>query len=88
MLSTRPRAAIGRVMRGSNGGWMGGFQMVTRLFDIFQVEARALLKDLKLALSKGYHQVEIESDNATLISIIQNGLAVRSMYSEVRLIHD
>ncbi|MBA0662599.1 hypothetical protein Goklo_006689 [Gossypium klotzschianum] len=43
---------------------------------------------LKVSLAKGYHQVEIESDNAILISVIQNELAVSNIYSEVQLIHD
>ncbi|MBA0744306.1 hypothetical protein Gogos_006938, partial [Gossypium gossypioides] len=36
------------------------------------VEALVLLEGLKLAWTKGYHQVEIESDNAILISIVRD----------------
>ncbi|MBA0723422.1 hypothetical protein Golax_004001 [Gossypium laxum] len=31
---------------------------------------------VSISLAKGYHQVEIESDNAILISVIQNELAM------------
>ncbi|KAH1064364.1 hypothetical protein J1N35_029351 [Gossypium stocksii] len=57
---TRPMAIIGGVMRGPNGGWMG-------------VESRTMLEGLKLAWAQGFRQVELESDNALLIDVIQNG---------------
>ncbi|KAH1075040.1 hypothetical protein J1N35_027368 [Gossypium stocksii] len=53
----------------------------------FDVESRVLLGGLKSAWTKGYHQVEIESDNVILISVVQNGLT-SSIYSEVQLMHD
>ncbi|MFQ6624810.1 hypothetical protein Gotur_003230, partial [Gossypium turneri] len=45
----KSRAAIGGVVRELNGNWMGGFEMVVGLSDIFQIEARALLEGLKFA---------------------------------------
>ncbi|KAK5846886.1 hypothetical protein PVK06_003187 [Gossypium arboreum] len=69
-----------------NGNWMGGFEMVVGLSDIFHIEARALLEGLKFACAKRCRRVEIESDNFGLVTIIQNGLAVNNIYSEVRLI--
>lgn len=66
----------------------GGFHMVLGLSDIFLVEPRALLEGLKLAWAKGYRQVEIKSDNAILISVVQNGIVMSNIYNEVRLIHD
>ncbi|MBA0855099.1 hypothetical protein Goshw_009101, partial [Gossypium schwendimanii] len=49
VLATRPKVAIGGVMRGSNGGWMGGFDMMIGMSNIFQVESWAMLEGLKLA---------------------------------------
>ncbi|MBA0856317.1 hypothetical protein Goshw_026668, partial [Gossypium schwendimanii] len=49
VLATRPKVAIGGVMRGSNGEWMGGFDMMIGMSNIFQVESRAMLEGLKLA---------------------------------------
>ncbi|MFQ6639299.1 hypothetical protein Gotur_016569 [Gossypium turneri] len=88
VLIFKPRAAIGGVLRGLNGSWMGVFDMVVGLLDIFKIEARALLEGLKFVWAKEYRKVEIESDNLLLITVIQNGLAANNNYSEVRLIYD
>ncbi|MFQ6637446.1 hypothetical protein Gotur_013202 [Gossypium turneri] len=53
-------------MRGPNGGWMGGFEMMIGLSNIFQVKAQALFEGLKFAWAQGFCQVEIESDNSLL----------------------
>ncbi|MBA0552731.1 hypothetical protein Golob_023511 [Gossypium lobatum] len=58
----KSRAAIGGVVRELNGNWMGGFEMVVGLSDIFQIEAQGL----KFAWTKGCPRVEIESDNSML----------------------
>ncbi|KAA3462750.1 reverse transcriptase [Gossypium australe] len=87
MSTTRPKATIEGVVRGPNGGWMGGFEMMIGLSDIFQVEARALFEGLKFAWAQGFCQVEIESDNALLIAVIQNGLAASSKYNKIRQIY-
>ncbi|MBA0721414.1 hypothetical protein Golax_008959, partial [Gossypium laxum] len=47
-----------------------------------------MLEGLKLAWAQGFRQVELESDNAWLIDIIQNGLAVGNNCSKIRLILD
>ncbi|MBA0745599.1 hypothetical protein Gogos_008170, partial [Gossypium gossypioides] len=75
----KSRAAIGGVLRGLNGSWMGVFDMVVGLSDIFKIEARALLEGLKFVWAKGYRKVEIESDNSLLITILRenNGVANR-----------
>ncbi|MBA0654271.1 hypothetical protein Goklo_021304 [Gossypium klotzschianum] len=49
MLTSRQRAAIGRVLKGPSRGWLVGFEMVTGMVDIFQIEARDILEGLKLA---------------------------------------
>ncbi|MBA0565599.1 hypothetical protein Golob_010465, partial [Gossypium lobatum] len=82
VLTFKSRAAIGGVLRGLNGSWMGDFDMVVGLLDIFRIEARALLEGLKFVWAKGYRKVEIESDNSLLITVIQNGLATNNNYSE------
>ncbi|MBA0803696.1 hypothetical protein Gohar_013882, partial [Gossypium harknessii] len=61
--------------------------MVTGLIDIFQVEAKAMLKGLKIAWVRGFRQVEVESDNALLVDILRNGLAGTNSIVEVRMIH-
>ncbi|MFQ6631245.1 hypothetical protein Gotur_008821 [Gossypium turneri] len=80
------RATLGRVIIGLYGGWLVGFGMVTGLADIFQVEARAMIEGLKLAWAHGFQQV-VESDNALLVDILQNGLAENNSVAEVRMIH-
>ncbi|KAH1033295.1 hypothetical protein J1N35_045469 [Gossypium stocksii] len=79
--------AFGEVIRGPNGGWLVGFEMVTRLTDIFQIKARAMLEGLKIAWACGFHQVEVESDNALLVDIPRNRLVGTNSIAEVRMIH-
>ncbi|KAH1091656.1 hypothetical protein J1N35_018913 [Gossypium stocksii] len=68
------RAALGGAIIGLYGGWLVGFGTVTGLTDIFQVEAKVMIEGLKLAWARGFQQVEVESDNALLVDILQNGL--------------
>ncbi|MBA0743942.1 hypothetical protein Gogos_006591 [Gossypium gossypioides] len=88
MSKTRPNATIWGVVRGPNRGWMGGFEMMIGLSNIFQVKARALFKGFKFTWAQGFCQVEIESNNALLIAVIQNRLAANSKYSEIRQIYE
>ncbi|MBA0752370.1 hypothetical protein Gogos_001211, partial [Gossypium gossypioides] len=55
---------------------MGGFKMVVGLANVFQIEARALLQGLKFSWAKGYHTVEIESDNSILVAILRESNSV------------
>lgn len=48
VLTVRSRAALGGAIRGPTRGWLVGFEIVTRLKDIFQVEARVMLESLKI----------------------------------------
>ncbi|MBA0678722.1 hypothetical protein Goari_020047, partial [Gossypium aridum] len=84
----KSRAAIGGVVRELNGNWMGGFEMVVGLSDIFQIEALALLEGLNFAWAKRCPRVEIESDNSMLVTIIQNGLVANNIYSESNRVAD
>ncbi|MBA0804731.1 hypothetical protein Gohar_004299, partial [Gossypium harknessii] len=61
--------------------------MVTRVAEVFQIEARTIVEGLKLAWLKGYKQVEINCDDAMFIDIICNGLASISNITGLRLIH-
>ncbi|KAK5774435.1 hypothetical protein PVK06_042290 [Gossypium arboreum] len=74
MSRNNPKAFVGGIVRGPNGGWL--------------IEAKAILEGLKLAWAKEFKCVEMESDNAMLIEIIRNGLATVSSVAEVRQIHD
>ncbi|MBA0548408.1 hypothetical protein Golob_019512, partial [Gossypium lobatum] len=38
------KVAIGGAVRYSNGNWLTGFDKVTRVFDVFQIEARAVVE--------------------------------------------
>lgn len=67
------------------GGW--GFETVTSLFDIFQIEALAVLEGLKLVWAQDFRQGEIKSDNTLLIDTLWNGLAVVNKVIEVLMIH-
>lgn len=53
----------------------------------FQTKAKALYEGLHVAWQKGFRQVEIESDNALLIKVTNNGNAVDNNLSKIRLIH-
>ncbi|MBA0691236.1 hypothetical protein Goari_008875, partial [Gossypium aridum] len=88
MSISRQREIVGRAFRGPSGEWLVGFEMVTCMVDIFQIEARVILKGLKLGWIKGFVQVEVESDNAVLIDTIISGFAANSNTIEVRLIHE
>ncbi|MBA0718432.1 hypothetical protein Golax_006179, partial [Gossypium laxum] len=50
------KATIGRVVRDSSKNWFTGFDMVTRVSDIFQIEAWMIVEGLKLVWSKGFNQ--------------------------------
>ncbi|KAB2049915.1 hypothetical protein ES319_A13G209400v1 [Gossypium barbadense] len=69
----RSKAALGGAIRGPIGGWL--------------VEVRVMLEGLKIAWARGFHQVEMESDNALLVDILRNGLAGTNSVVEVRMIH-
>ncbi|KAK5831385.1 hypothetical protein PVK06_015182 [Gossypium arboreum] len=56
MSTFKPRATIGGVLRGLNGSWIGVFDMVVGLSDIFKIEARVLLEGLKFVWAKGYRK--------------------------------
>ncbi|KAH1108370.1 hypothetical protein J1N35_012138 [Gossypium stocksii] len=78
MSTSRQRAAIGGVLRGPSRGWLVGFEMVTSMAGIFQIEAQAILEGFKLAWMKGFKQVEVESNNALLIDTIRNNFVANS----------
>ncbi|MBA0689425.1 hypothetical protein Goari_007155 [Gossypium aridum] len=67
------KATIGRVARGSRKIWFTGFDMVTRVSDIFHIDAWMIVEGLKLVWSKGFNQVVVDCDNAMLIDTISNG---------------
>lgn len=54
---------------------------------IFKVEARDMLEGLFLALDKGFRRIEVESDNALLIALLQSGGGSKSNLVKVRLLH-
>ncbi|KAK5818287.1 hypothetical protein PVK06_023221 [Gossypium arboreum] len=70
------KTAIGGAVRDSNGNWLTGFDMVTRVFDVFRLRHERLWK-LEVGLVKGFH-----SDT------IRNGFTSISNIAEVRLIHE
>ncbi|KAK5826000.1 hypothetical protein PVK06_020901 [Gossypium arboreum] len=83
VLMNKLKAAIGGVIRGPIGGWMVGFEMVTCMLDTFQIEAQTMMEGLKLAWSRGFRNVEIESVNALLIDTLCNELAAVNIIAEV-----
>ncbi|MBA0773380.1 hypothetical protein Gotri_008658 [Gossypium trilobum] len=54
------------------------------------IEDSSTTRGLKVSLDKRIppNQVEIESDNAILISVLQNRFAASNIYSKVQLLHD
>ncbi|MBA0779642.1 hypothetical protein Gotri_003871 [Gossypium trilobum] len=57
--------------------WMsGGVFFIAGTYKIFlplMSKGTAMLEGLKLAWAHGFHLVEVESDNALLVDILQNG---------------
>ncbi|KAK5792426.1 hypothetical protein PVK06_033540 [Gossypium arboreum] len=51
--------------------WLEDQAVTVSITDIFQIEAKVVFKGLRLAWNKGFRQVELESDNALLIEILQ-----------------
>ncbi|MBA0728137.1 hypothetical protein Golax_001064 [Gossypium laxum] len=54
MSTSRQRATVGGTLRGPNRGWLVGFEMVTGMVDICQIEPRVILEDLKLAWMRDF----------------------------------
>ncbi|KAH1115399.1 hypothetical protein J1N35_008777 [Gossypium stocksii] len=50
---SKTKVAIGGVLRYSSGVWLVGFEMVTEVSSILQIEAQAIVEGLKLVWSKG-----------------------------------
>ncbi|KAH1115585.1 hypothetical protein J1N35_008963 [Gossypium stocksii] len=55
--------------------------------EVFRTEARSMLEELRLALDKGYRQVELESDNALLVELMLAGNSTASHIVELCAIH-
>ncbi|MFQ6622190.1 hypothetical protein Gotur_001878 [Gossypium turneri] len=55
---------------------------------VFQTETKALYERLKFAWDLGFHNIEVESDNALQIDIDSSGGAVDSGFTELRLVHE
>ncbi|KAK5794016.1 hypothetical protein PVK06_035207 [Gossypium arboreum] len=62
--------AIGGVIKNANANWLWGLSMLLRKIIIFKIEARAILKGLRLAWEKKIRLLEIECDNALLVEMI------------------
>ncbi|MBA0591655.1 hypothetical protein Gorai_008660, partial [Gossypium raimondii] len=73
---------------GSNSKLISSALAWTKSLGVKGIEARVILKGLKLAWAKGFKCVELESDSAMLIEIIHNGLATISSVAEAIQIHD
>ncbi|KAH1081882.1 hypothetical protein J1N35_021643 [Gossypium stocksii] len=88
LVKQHARAAVGGVVRDSNGKWLTGFNMVTGMDEVFIIEAIAIVEGLKLAWLERHKQVELNCDNRILINTICNGFAPISNVAEGRLIHE
>ncbi|KAK5772432.1 hypothetical protein PVK06_048721 [Gossypium arboreum] len=88
MSTSRQRATVGGTLREPSKGWLVGFEMVPSMADIFPIEARGILEDLKLAWMRGFRQVEVESNNTMLIDTIRNDFATNGNTIEVQLIRE
>lgn len=64
------------------------FAMVIGVAEIYQIEARAIVKGQKLSWINGYKQIEVNCDNAMLIDTIWNGFVTLSNIPKVRAIHE
>lgn len=62
--------------------------MVVGITYIFQIEARVVVEGLRLTWDKSFIQVELESDNALPIEVLQTELAAVSNVVEIRIIND
>lgn len=62
--------------------------MVVGITYIFQIEARVVVEGLRLTWDKSFIQVELESDNALPIEVLQTELAAVSNVVEIWIIND
>lgn len=75
---------IGGVLCDYEGKWLWGYNMNLGSESIFKTEARSMLEGLFLAWDKGYKKIEIESDNALLVDLLNLGGGISSNLMEVR----
>lgn len=79
---------VGGIIRDASGRWLCGFTLSFGMTPIFQVEARAMYKGLRLAWDRWHRRVELECDNCLLVETILAGGTIVSEMVELRLLHD
>ncbi|KAL6140699.1 hypothetical protein ACLB2K_058995 [Fragaria x ananassa] len=62
----------GGIIRDSSGCWCGGFMVNIGAGEVLQAEAWGLFYGIQLALSMKIPKLEIESDSAVLVNLLQN----------------
>lgn len=67
------QASIRGLLQDSTGTWLWGYAMSYGGDSVFKVEARVMLEGLLLVWDKGFKRVEVESDNALLVELLQSG---------------
>ncbi|XP_061344134.1 uncharacterized protein LOC133290088 [Gastrolobium bilobum] len=73
-------AACGGVIRDSSGRWLHGFACKLGVCSAFKAELRGILRGLKIAWGEGFHNIEVESDSKSVISVLtKDGAAVHWM---------
>ncbi|PRQ45097.1 putative ribonuclease H-like domain-containing protein [Rosa chinensis] len=72
--SSTGKIGAGGVIRDHFGNWITGFQVNLGIGEIPDVEAWGLLYGLKLALSLHISHLEIESDSAILVQLMQKAV--------------
>ncbi|OMP03175.1 reverse transcriptase [Corchorus capsularis] len=73
---TSDNVAIGGVIRGHCGEWVIGFSQAIGKCSIDMAELWAIQQGISLAWNRGIRELEVESNSATSISMIKNGVSL------------
>ncbi|KAL6135732.1 hypothetical protein ACLB2K_067958 [Fragaria x ananassa] len=80
--SNSGKISAGRVIRDHGGAWIDGFQINLGVSDVLNVEAWGLFYGLKLVVKLQISNLEVESDSAILVNLMQSyNLALRPLGS-------
>ncbi|CAN0856148.1 Putative ribonuclease H protein At1g65750 [Linum grandiflorum] len=72
-VTTNPHsAAVGVVVRGENGGWIGGFCSWIGTQEILHTELRALRDGLSWVRLMGYRRVVVETDSLLAVQLLHS----------------
>lgn len=76
----------GGVVRNSEGTWFFGFMKNIGHGEVLQAEAWGLVTGLQIAEEMNITRIEVESDSATLISLVQSNNPLGTLIHNVKFL--